>query len=91
MRDENKYSGKNAATFMSNFVNGLMGDDAKIFVKELAADHRTLQANMVRLVISYLRAIAENGTDDRNEAAVKAAQIMVKAVDDAGASAIPYI
>ena len=91
MRDERK-AGAAAAAYMSNFVNCFGGREKyEQFIQELCNDHRTLQASMVRLIIDYLRAMAKNGTDERNEAAVKAAQIMVKALDDAGAAQIPFI
>ncbi len=82
---------KALAARISNFVNCLGHDDGEL-VHEMVRDHPTLQQATVRLVINYLRAMAEKKyTDGRNEAAVNAARVMINALDEAKAGALPLI
>ena len=75
---------KKAVDALSAFVN--CSHDAKHFNILMGIEHRTLQQSMTRLMISWLRYLAmmgENGqTDLRNEAAAKAARIMIDAFDE---------
>ena len=91
MSKNDEMTGVAAAAYMSRFVNTYGTEKHKQFVYELAHDHPTLQQSMVRLVVEYLRAIAKNPPNGRNEAAVRAAKIMTEALDEAGASALPLI
>lgn len=75
---------KKAVEALSDFVNGL--HDANHFNLLMGIQHRTLQQSMTRLMVSWLRYLAmmdENGqTDLRNEAAAKAAKVMIDAFDE---------
>ncbi len=69
------------------------GLNEKDVAKEIANAHRTLQQNAMRLIMTILRALAENYDkgfyDARNEATVKMARKMVEAVE--GEDGLPFI
>jgi len=66
--------------------------DAAEVAKAVANDHRTRQANAVRLALRILESVSENRTDDlRNAAAVSAARIAVAALKEANGGELPGI
>ena len=79
-------------TKMLSLYAANFGVKDKLFAMYLADDHPTIQQSFVRLTVAFLREMAaKKYTDDRNEKAVKAAKIMINALDEAGASHFPLI
>lgn len=86
LRDENvteEERAKQLADFISSFFN-ICGDGERALnlTKEMMNQHRTLQQAFMRFVVHYLKQYAEIEYDDRNEAAVKIAKVLAKAMDE---------
>lgn len=73
---------KEMADEMSNFLNTLSSDErTKEFVAEMKKDHRTLQQSFTRLCMAWIADLAERQHyDDRNEASVKLAKEIKRAI-----------
>ena len=65
----------------SNFVNGKCGYNYKETAELLARDHRYLQQEMFKVMLEYIKILAENAEngfyDPRNEWACNAAKYMI--------------
>lgn len=94
--DQAVQAGRDLFKYFSRSVNGF--NDAAIiegFKEELAREHRTLQQNMMRVLIDgFLKPMADkrltNDFDMRNEASVHMAFTMVVAANNVNC-ALPYI
>lgn len=88
-----KPTGKEAAEFMSNFVNQLGNSkELKDFVEAMSCEHRTLQQDFTKLCFLWIQNLAARednkpgclGFDARNEASVIAAKKIVASTDKYG-------
>lgn len=73
---------------MSDFLNNTLCDE-KGFVNEIKRDHRTLQQSLFNLCLKVVKSFSEYTDydyDGRNEASVRKAKIIVKALDEADES-----
>ena len=72
------------ARFFSDYVNNTLHDEKKA-AEKMARDHRTLQSNMFKLFMAYIKILAENAKtgwfDERNEYACKTSQKMLDYLD----------
>lgn len=61
--------------------------------KELMLSHRTIQQNIMRFCVEYIKAMANDNTgcDDRNAQAVKVAQMIYHDAEDAFYEPLPLI
>lgn len=81
---------RHAVDVMAKFNNNF-GYDIATFVNAMAQQHRTLQQCFTNVCLSWLRHLAEaEDYDLRNEASVKIAKQIVKAVEDVRYR-LPYI
>jgi hypothetical protein len=68
------------ARFFSNYVNNC-GHDGRKAAAKMATDHRTLQNNMFKVCMEYIKVLAENAEkgwyDPRNEYAVKTSKKII--------------
>lgn len=68
------------ARFFSNYVNSCSHDGRKAAAR-MATDHRTLQSNMFKVCMEYIKVLAENAEKDwydpRNEYAVKTSKKII--------------
>lgn len=68
------------ARFFSDYVNNTLHDEKKA-AEKMARDHRSLQSNMFKLFIAYIKILAENAKtgwfDERNEYAVKTSKKII--------------
>lgn len=73
-------------------VRRVMNDSTlrELFLQAFALEHRTHQQTFAGLCLGGLYRIADNGTDMRNEAAVKAANTVREALGDYG-DQLPYV
>lgn len=70
-----------------DFVNSF-GVDSDTFAKTICKGHRTLQQSTMRLFMKTIEKLAENSTDDRNEATVELAR---KIVDISKDHPLPFV
>ncbi len=73
-------------------VRRVMSDSTlkELFLQGLVNEHRTIQQLFAGLCLGGLYRLADNGTDMRNEAAVKAANTVREALGDYG-DQLPYV
>lgn len=73
-------------------VRRVMNDSTlrELFLQAFANEHRTHQQTFASLCLGGLYRLADNGTDLRNEAAVKAANTVREALGDYG-DQLPYV
>ena len=70
-----------AAEKLVDFVNSY-SSDYESFANYICNEHRTLQQSVMRLFIFTIGKMAEVGTDERNEAAVKLAKKITEIAKD---------
>jgi len=70
MRDR-KQEAEELSKQIVRFVNSYDESQFAIIAEEIANAHRTLQGSAVRLLIKIMARLAENGTDLRNQEAVR--------------------
>lgn len=85
-----KYGETNLNVFarqFSNFVNGKCGYNYKETAELLAHDHRYLQQEMFKVMLEYIKILADNADngfyDPRNEWACNAAKYMIEGLKNA--------
>lgn len=79
MRPDEK--GNKIANDILDYVNNLACDEES-FVNTICRSHRTLQQSTMRLFIATICKMAENDTDERNEAAVELAKKIAEMAKD---------
>ena len=83
-----------AVEALSDFVNNFSANDHH-FAVLLAMEHRTLQQSATQAMLAWLRQLAYNhkiGREDgRNEAAGRAACIMLDALEKHGIKGLPLV
>ncbi|MFA5626061.1 MAG: hypothetical protein WC965_00990 [Thiohalomonadaceae bacterium] len=79
------------ATVAADTIARVSVRDAAEVAEAVAADHRTRQANAVRVALRILEAVSGNRADLRNEAAVAAAKVAVAALKEANGGELPGI
>lgn len=65
---------------ISNAINSFQDED--VVGRLLSKQHRTLQQNTMRLVVGFIEGMASNGSDLRNENAVKLAKKLKAALEE---------
>jgi len=79
-RDE---AAKKAANNLSNFLNSYShNEDLKVFINEMAVDHRTLQQLFTKLCFQWIERCSQNGFDDRNMHSVKLCKEVMEVVEE---------
>lgn len=81
---------RNAVRLLSALAN--RGAAPRLFVEEMAGEHRTLQQGMTGMMLAWfahLAALPEGHYDARNEAAVRVARKVVAATE--GVTRLPLI
>jgi len=81
-------TGEQLASLCSEFVN-TFSVKKKEFAEAMCREHRTLQQSFMRLVCHYIREMANNSYDDRNEASVMLAKKFVKVIEES--DDLPFI
>ena len=89
-------TGRILAKILSSVFNTYSTKEiAKAFSKNIIIEtHKTIQQQIVQAIIYFFKAMSECQPwhiDDRNKAAVKAAQIAYKALEDANMTKLPLI
>lgn len=74
-------SGKDLGNEITTFVNGF-GCDSEGVAETVARSHKTLQQSTMRLMMTIIRRLAQNSTDDRNEATVQLAKKITEIAKD---------
>jgi len=67
-------NGKEFAAAFSSFINGQGTAEQTEAVECMLRDHRTLQQSTMRFCMQYIKGMAGNGSDLRNEASVELAK-----------------
>ena len=89
-------AGRDMFKALSRACNGYFtAEISEGFAEELSREHRTLQQNIMRVVIDgFIRPMAEKleakDFDMRNETAVRLAAAMIKTIDETN-HALPYV
>ena len=75
---------------VADTLSRLSQDEKFVLIRMITGDHRTCQQLVMGFCLDLIYAMADNGFDTRNEASVKAAQVIRKALGEYG-NRLPYV